>query len=97
MITLSKEAKLEFTNYFEGRKKHPVRVYMGAGDETGPRLSLAVDELRDGDKTVKFDSLTFVIHKELAKATGEVAIGKNRHGFTLDSENLVGGCDSCGC
>lgn len=97
MITITDAAKQEFINYFKGRTSHPVRIYMGAGDESGPKLSLAVDEHRDGDTAVRFDNVTFVIHKELAKATGPVAIGKNRHGFTLDSDNMAGGIDSCGC
>ncbi len=97
MITLTDAAKQEFTKHFEGRDATPVRVHLADGGCGGMKLSLALDELRDGDKSVDIDALTFVINEELAEAAGVVAIDMTDYGFTIDSEKSIGGagCGSC--
>ncbi len=100
MINITDAAKQEFTNHFEGKEATPIRVYFADGGCGGMKLSLALDEVRDGDKSVEIDKFTFVINEELAEATGEVTIGMTDYGFTVDSEKTIaggggGGCGSC--
>lgn len=99
MINVTNTAKQEFSNHFEGKEIVPIRVYLAEGGCSGMSLSLALDETRDGDKTVDVEPFIFVINEELAEATGEVTIDMTQYGFTVGSEKQIGGgsggCSSC--
>lgn len=97
MINVTESAQQELTKYFDGKEAQPIRVHLADGGCSGPRLSLALDELRDGDKSVEQGSFTFLIQEELAEATGKVTVDMSQYGFTVDSENPVGGGGGCGC
>ncbi len=96
MITVTESALGELKNYFADKEASPVRVHLANGGCSGPRLSLALDEKRDGDTAVEEGGLTFLISNELAEATGAVTIDMSQYGFIVDSENPVGG-GGCGC
>ena len=96
MINVSESAQQELTKYFEDKDVQPIRVHLADGGCSGPRLSLAIDELRDGDKSVEQGAFTFLINEELADASGKVSIDMSEYGFTVDSENQIGG-GGCGC
>lgn len=96
MINLTDAAKQEFKNYFEGKEATPVRVYLADGGCSGMKLSLALDEVRDNDKSVSIDDFTFVINEELAEASGVVSVDMTEYGFTIQSEKAIGG-GGCGC
>jgi Fe-S cluster assembly iron-binding protein IscA len=97
MITVTDSAKQELTRYFDGKEIQPIRIHLADGGCSGPRLSLALDEVRDGDKTVEQDAFTFLIQEELAGATGAVTVDMTQYGFNVESENQVGGGAGCGC
>ena len=48
MINITESAKQELTTYFEGKDKAPLRIHLADGGCSGMRLSIALDELRDG-------------------------------------------------
>jgi len=97
MINVTESAQQELTTYFEGKEAQPIRVHLADGGCSGMRLSLALDEVRDGDKSFEEGGFTFLIHEELVEATGKVSIDMTQYGFSIDSENVVGGggCGSC--
>ncbi|WP_041720417.1 IscA/HesB family protein [Pseudodesulfovibrio piezophilus] len=97
MINVTESAQKELTSYFEGKTVSPIRIHLAGGGCSGMRLSLALDEPRDGDKSVELESFTFLINEELAEATGKVTIDMTQYGFTIDSENEVGGGGGCDC
>lgn len=97
MITVTETATKELVSYFADKEVQPIRVHLGGGGCAGMQLTLALDEVRDDDNTVELDPFTFVINKELAEAAGEVTIDLSHYGFTIKSENEVGGGGSCGC
>lgn len=99
MITLSENARDQLDGYFAGKDKSPLRVFL-AGGCCGPKLSLALDEPRDGDETVESLGYTLLVEKELLAAAGGIAIDAGEYGFSVASENDLGagggGCGS-GC
>jgi len=98
MIEVTESAKKQLEDYFKDKEPSPVRVYLASGGCSGTRLTLALDE--KGDKDAEFESggFSFVIDKELLELTGNVRIDMTYYGFTVESDNPVGGggC-SCGC
>ena len=97
MINVSESAIQELTTHFDGKDVRPIRVHLADGGCSGMKLSLALDELRDGDKSVEQGAFTFLIHEELAEAAGEVTIDMTQYGFSIDSEKTIGGGGGCGC
>jgi len=87
MITVSESAQSELTKYFADKDVQPIRVHLADGGCAGPRLSLALDELRDGDKSFEQGDFTFLINEELAQASGAVSIDMTPYGFQVSSEN----------
>jgi len=97
MITITESAQNEFTSYFKGKNIQPIRVHLADGGCSGMKLSLAIDENRDGDLSFEQGTFTFLINKELAEDTGKVTIDMTQYGFAIESENMVGDGGSCGC
>lgn len=95
MITLSDSAKEQLDGYFADKEKSPIRVFL-AGGCCGPKLSLALDEPKDGDDTFEAGGYTLLAEKALLAATGVISIDMTEYGFSVDSENPVGGGGSCG-
>jgi len=99
MINVTEAAQKELTTYFEGKDIQPIRIHLADGGCAGMRLSLALDEPRDGDKTTEQGAFTFLVNEELSAATGEITVDMTEFGFTVSSEKEVGGgggCGSCG-
>ena len=96
MINVSESAQQELAKYFEDKDVQPIRVHLVDGGCAGPRLSLALDEPRDGDKSVEQGDFTFLINEALAEASGKVSIDMTDYGFVVDSENSLGG-GGCSC
>lgn len=98
MISLSDAAKQQLDGYFEGKEKAPIRVFLG-GSCCGPKLSLALDEPRDGDDSFDLSGYTVIAEKSLLASTGAISIDMSEYGFSVDSENPIegGSCGSGGC
>lgn len=97
MIEVTEAARTELATYFKDKDIAPVRVFLAPGGCAGPRLSLALDEKREGDAVTDLDGgLTFVINEALLGETGDVKVDVTYTGFTVESENEVGGGGGCG-
>lgn len=99
MITLSDSAKEQLDSYFADKEKSAIRVFL-AGGCCGPKLSLALDEPRDGDTSVETGGYTLIAEKALLATSGKISIDMSEYGFSIDSENALGsggGCGSGGC
>ncbi|MBI5518816.1 MAG: IscA/HesB family protein [Desulfovibrio sp.] len=95
MITLSDPAKNQLDGYFADKEKSPIRIFL-AGGCCGPKLSLALDEPREGDETVEAGGYTLLAEKALLAASGKISIDMTEYGFSVESENELGGGGSCG-
>lgn len=96
MITLSEAARDQLDGYFAGKEKSPLRIFL-AGGCCGPKLSLALDEPRDGDEAVESLGYTLLAEKALLAAAGEIVIDAGEYGFSVESENQLGGGSGGGC
>jgi len=101
MITLSDAAREQLDGYFADKEKAPLRIFL-AGGCCGAKLSLALDEFRDGDESVESQGYTLLAEKSLLAAAGKVVIDAGEYGFSVESENQLegagsGGCGSGGC
>lgn len=97
MINVTESAQKELSAYFADREVQPVRIHLADGGCSGPRLSLALDEVRDGDKSFEHGDISFLINEELMTTTGAVTVDMSDYGFVVESENQVGGGGGCGC
>lgn len=95
MITLSDSAKQQLDGYFADKEKSPIRVFLSGGC-CGPRLSLALDDAKDGDESFETNGYTLIAEKTLLEAAGAISIDMTEYGFSVDSENPISGGGSCG-
>jgi hypothetical protein len=98
MIALSDTAKEQLDGYFADKEKAPIRVFLG-GSCCGPKLSLALDEVRDGDDSYEVNGYTLLVEKSLLVTTGKISIDMTEYGFSVDSEIPIeaGSCGSGSC
>ncbi|MGL1861081.1 MAG: IscA/HesB family protein [Pseudodesulfovibrio sp.] len=97
MITATDTAINELISHFDGKDVQPIRIHLVDGGCSGKKLSMSMDEARDGDKAIEQDVFTFVIHEELADAAGQVTIDMGDYGFSIASEKEIGGGSGCNC
>ncbi|QJB55456.1 IscA/HesB family protein [Pseudodesulfovibrio sp. zrk46] len=99
MISVTPPAAQAFSDYFKDKTASPIRIHLIDGGCSGMRLSLALDEKRDDDHAIDQEGFQFLVNKELAEATGKLSIDMSEYGFTINSENPVGGggCASGSC
>ena len=99
MIDVTESAQKQFEEYFKDKEASPIRVYLASGGCSGTRLTLALDEANEKDKEFEAAGFRFVIDKELLELTGKVRIDMTYYGFTVESDNPVGGggCSCGGC
>ncbi len=96
MVTMSDTASAQIKEYFDGKEVQPIRIFLSAGGCSGPRLMLALDEVRDDDDTFELDGFSFVVDKELLAEAKPIHIDLTPMGFDLTSSlKLEGG--GCGC
>ncbi len=100
MITITESVRKELENYFNGKEKETIRVYLASGGCSGPRLALALDEPGEEDAVYTTDGFTFCLSKELEAMVGNLSIDFATMGFVVDSEIPLprpagGGCGSC--
>lgn len=95
MIRLTLPAAQELATQFQGTQPRTIRVYLEDMGCSTMQLALALDTLRDGDRSVEQDGLILVINEELSDAVGTVTIDSGQFGFIISSERSVAG--GCGC
>lgn len=99
MIALSDTARTELDAYFADKDRSPIRVYLAPGGCSGPRLALALDEPGENDHVSEAGGYTFCANTALLERSGAIAIDMNHMGFSVTSENSLGGgggCSGCG-
>lgn len=100
MIIVTDSAITGFNEHFGTRDPRPIRIFLTDGGCGGMKLSLAGDELRDGDRSHEQDNYLFLINEELSDSVGTVTIDMGDYGFSIvaDHKSKGGGsCASCTC
>ena len=98
MISVSDSALKELDAYFQDKDLVPIRIYLAPGGCSGPRLSLALDEKRDGDEELVSGKYTFLIETALLQDAKPIGVDMGAMGFTITSSLQLGGgsCSSGG-
>ena len=97
MFTLTENARRELDAFFADKEKTPIRLYLAPGGCSGPRISLALDEVREDDVTQESAGYTFCIDKELWTSLGGVSIDVTAMGFLVVPEIPLPNTGGCGC
>lgn len=96
MFDISDGALAQIKEYFSDKDIVPVRVFLAQGGCSGPQLTLALDEVREGDKSFDYDGgLTFVVNDALLEEAKPLKVDIGPMGFVVDSSLELGG--GCGC
>lgn len=96
MFDITDAALAQIKEYFSDKDIVPVRVFLAQGGCAGPQLTLALDEVREGDKTFEYDGgLSFVVDEALMEEAKPVKVDIGPMGFTVESSLVLDG--GCGC
>lgn len=95
MVSLTDTARAELDNYFVGKQKSPIRIYLNKGSCCGPALTLALDDAREEDEVYDLNGYTFVVEKQLDALASPITVDLTDYGFTVSS-NLQLESGSCG-
>jgi iron-sulfur cluster assembly protein len=85
----------------------PIRVTMVSGGCSGPSLALAIDDLKEGDRSFDHDGISFVVNETLLASCGAIKVDFIEQktsgcgcggggGFSITSEKPLSG-GSCSC
>ncbi len=99
MFTVTENARLELDAFFADKEKSPIRLYLAPGGCSGPRLSLALDEVRDDDVSKEEAGYTFCVDKTLWNTIEGATIDVGPLGFSVTPVKPLpnmGGCSGCG-
>lgn len=99
MIHVTDVAKKELDAFFADKEKGTIRVFLAPGGCSGPRLSVALDDAKDGDKTFESAGYDFCIEENLLDQVKSVTIDLTYTGFVISPEvplPYAGGCSGCG-
>ena len=97
MFTLTENARQELDAFFADKEKSSIRLYLAPGGCSGPRLSLALDDVREDDVTQEDAGYTFCIDKELWDTIEGATINVSPLGFLVTPEKPLPSFGGCGC
>ena len=97
MFTVTENARTELDAFFADKEKTPIRLYMAPGGCSGPRIGLALDEVRDGDVTQEQGGYTFCAVRELWDSIGGATVDATAMGFIVTPEIPLPNTGGCGC
>jgi iron-sulfur cluster assembly protein len=96
MFIVSENAQDQIAKYFKINEIKPIRVFLSQGC-SGPRIAMAVDEIRNTDKVFKINGVEYVVEKELLKQAQPIEVDFMGDGFQISTSlKLGGGCSGCG-
>jgi Fe-S cluster assembly iron-binding protein IscA len=96
MFNVTQTAQDQIAQYFKMHAIKPIRVFLSQGC-SGPRIAMAIDEIRNTDKVFKINGIEYVVEKELLKQAQPIEVDFMGDGFRISSSlKLGGGCSGCG-
>lgn len=99
MFTVTDAAKKQLDSFFSDKPKAAIRIYLSEGGCAGPRLALAMDELKDGDDSFDVEGYTFLVESDLMAKAKPLTVDLSYMGFQILSslELPKGGCSTGSC
>lgn len=99
MITVTDAAARALDEFFAGRERGGIRIYLAPGSADGPHLALVMDEAGEEDRVEEAAGCTFCMHERLAAQVGSVLLDCVDDEFVLRPgtpfSRPVGGCAGC--
>ena len=84
MFEVTKLATDKLNEYFEGKERKPIRIFLNSGGWGGPRLNLALDETKDTDSIFDINGFQFIIDEDLLGKAAPIKVDFAYFGFHLE-------------
>ncbi len=96
MLEITKLATDKLNEYFIGKERKPIRIFLNAGGCGGPRLTMALDEPKDTDSVFDINGFQFIIDEDLLIEARPIKVDFAHFGFQLDCAiEFQEGCSGC--
>jgi iron-sulfur cluster assembly accessory protein len=97
MFNVTEKAQEQIREYFAGKDRMPIRVFLHQGGCGGPQLAMALDEKKDTDTVFTFDGVEYLVDSKFLTDAQPIGVDYIETGFKVTSSlQLGGGCSSCG-
>jgi iron-sulfur cluster assembly accessory protein len=97
MFNVTEKAQEQIREYFTGKDRMPIRVFLHQGGCGGPQLAMALDEKKDTDTVFTFDGVEYLVDSKFLTDAQPIGVDYIETGFKVTSSlQLGGGCSSCG-
>jgi iron-sulfur cluster assembly protein len=99
MIEVTTAATEQLIEYFKGKTRSPIRIFLNQCGCAGPGLALALDEPKDEDENYVVEGFTFLVEKSLMEKAKPIKLDFFPNGFKIDCGMDFGpasSCSSCG-
>jgi len=99
MFTVTDAAKKQLDSFFSDKPKAAIWIFLSEGGCAGPRLALAMDELKDGDDSFDVEGCTFLVESGLMAKAKPLTVDLSSMGFQVLSSLALpkGGCSTGSC
>jgi uncharacterized protein YneR len=98
MIKVTAEATQAMADYFQGKEKLPVRIFLKIGGCGMRSFGVAVEEPQSSDQMFEVDGYTYIIESRLLKQYGPIKINSDGFSFRISGNGIHPpvGCGTCG-
>lgn len=98
MIEVTEMATKLMREYFKGKPKSPVRIYVNLGGCGIRTFGVALEDPKKNDEIFKIDGFTYIINRKLLEKVKPVRIDSDGVGFRMSGTGIQTqtGCGNCG-
>lgn len=98
MLEVTERASRLVDDYFKGKKKRPIRIFVRLGGCGIRTFGVALEEPKASDKIFTINGQTYIINKKLLKLVQPITFDSDGIGFRLSGSGVAPphGCGNCG-
>lgn len=98
MLDVTDRAAKVVDDYFKGKKRQPIRIFVRLGGCGIRTFGVALEEPKTNDKVFQIKGQTYVINKKLLKLVQPITFDSDGIGFRLSGSGVAPphGCGNCG-
>jgi Fe-S cluster assembly iron-binding protein IscA len=98
MIEVTPEATKAMVDYFKGKEKMPVRIFVKMGGCGIRSFGIALEKALPTDELHEIDGISYIMEQRLMKRYGPLSIDSDGFSFRISGNGIYPpmGCGTCG-
>lgn len=101
MLYVTPSARQSIKDYFQGKDKSPIRIFLKVGGCGMRSFGITPEAAKTSDRLFEIDGFTYVINKTILRRFGPIEVHSDRYTFLISGKGIHPpiGCGTClnGC